>query len=89
MLRAITTRIKWIVNDFRNHFDDKRGALEYPTIMAKPLPKGVDVRGQYEMELHWQYRQKILKRLNDRAFPAVSDPDCAGWRPTPLEVNHE
>jgi hypothetical protein len=77
------------VNDLRNHFDDKRGALEYPTIMAKPLPKGVDVRGQYEMELHWQYRQEVLKRKNDPLFPAVSDPEQAGWRPVSLEVDHE
>ena len=68
---------------FWAHLKDIDNHLEYPDMLSKPLPTGIDVRGEYEMELHWEYRRKLLAKRAD--FPLIDDCESAGWQPHALE----
>ena len=64
--------VKHLYERWRQHLSDIDSALYYPNLMFSRPPTGCDMRSQYEMELHWNYRRKILQRLNDPMFPKVT-----------------
>jgi len=68
---------------FNAHLKDIDNYLEYPDLLAKRLPTGIDIRGEHEMELYWEYQRKLLSKR--ASFPLIDDVESAGWRPHSLE----
>lgn len=84
MLRIITTNIR----RFRYQLEDLRYALDYPNIMFRKPPKNCDIRGEYEMDIHWANEAKLLAKRK-QILDANNDPDKAGWQPYSLELFNE
>jgi len=74
-------------NRFRAHLASIEAHIEYPDLMAPPLPCGIDCRGQLEMDHHWEYRRKILQQRN--ILDASRDVESAGYKPENLELFHD
>jgi hypothetical protein len=92
MLKIIQRSIK----RFHSHLTDIDKRVEYPVLMAKPLPRGVDLRGDSEMRCFSVYEKKLAERQKEmrelKRYPvsepsildASSDPSKAGFRPVGL-----
>ncbi len=72
-----------LIRRWRRHLNDIDAHLDYPDLMAPPLPRGIDVRGEHEMELHWNYRRKILEQK--KILDASRDQEAAGYKIVSLE----
>jgi hypothetical protein len=57
--------IKRMLRRIRAHLTDIDGALHYPVLMAPPLPMGIDVRGEVEMEAYYATMAEVLKRREE------------------------
>lgn len=79
--------IRNFVRRIRYHLDDIRYAIDYPDVMFHSLPRGVDVRGEKEMELYYGYLATLIAKRAPpiSIFDASSDVNKAGYKPRGLE----
>lgn len=78
------TLVHWYLR-WRRHLASIDAHLDYPDIMAPPLPRGTDCRGQIEMQNHWETRRKMLVKRKE-IMDASADVNNAGFVPVNLEL---
>ena len=75
--------VKRLWRRWKAHLQDIDNVLDYPDVMFPPLPTGIDIRGQVEMDAYYEYLRKLIQCR--APFPLIDDCESAGYRPHSLE----